>query len=337
MKQKRCNEGIAETLERYFEGNCTSKEEAAAREWLTDNIADPQHDALFERLLEGTQPDNDAESLKRSAACLDRFIAAEQEYSRKQKRTRRIFRLLGTAVAASVAAVAFLLFTKEEPVQWHEVYTKRGETERITLADGTSLWINSDTKVIYPSRFDSDTRTIYIDGEIYADVTPDKRKPFIVSASDVRVRVHGTQFSVKAFAEMDNVEVALISGSVTMENCNHENGFSRTLKPGELVRYNKTFGTAEDYRINPATYGAWQNNHNIRFINNSLKDIAEYLERRFNVNIFIVDETLAKNQYYASFINNEGLDKILNTLNSDKRMSISKKHDTIVISPNKQY
>ena len=238
-------------------------------------------------------------------------------------------------MAASVAVIAFLLFTKEEPVQWQEIYTHRGETERIILADGTSLWINSDTKVIYPSRFDSNTRTIYVDGEIYADVTPDKQKPFIVSTSDVRVKVHGTQFSVKAFAEMDNVEVALISGSVTMEDCNSENGFSRTLKQGELVRYNKTFGTAEDYRIDPATYGAWQNNHNIRFINQSLADIAEDLEKRFDVEIVIEDDTLAQTQYYASFVNNEGLDKILSTLNSDRRMSISKKHDTIVISPNK--
>jgi len=335
MKQKLCNEGISETLERYFEGNCTSEEEAAAREWLFDNIANPQHDALFERLLSRTRPDNDAESLKRSAACLDRFITAEQEYSRKQKRTRRIFGWLGTAVAASVAAIAFLLFTEEEPVQWHEIHAKRGETEKFTLPDGTSIWINSDTKVIYPSRFDSNTRTIYVDGEIYADVTPDKQKPFIVSASDVRVKVHGTQFSVKAFSEMDNVEVALISGSVTMEDSNCENGFSRTLKPGELIRYNKTYGTVENYCINPETFGSWQNNHNIRFINQSLKDIAEDLDRRFNVNILIVDETLAKTQYYASFINNEGLDKILCALNSNGTMSISKKHDTIVISPNK--
>ena len=335
MKQKLCNEGISETLERYFDGNCTSGEETAAREWLFDNIANPQHDALFERLLSRTRPDNDPESLKRSAACLDRFITAEQEYSRKQKRTRRIFGWLGTAVAASVAAIAFLLFTKEEPVQWQEIYTHRGETERIILADGTSLWINSDTKVIYPSRFDSNTRTIYVDGEIYADVTPDKRKPFIVSASDIRVKVHGTQFSVKAFSERDNVEVALISGSVTMEDCNSENGFSRTLKPGELVRYNKTYGTVENYCINPETFGSWQNNHNIRFINQSLQDITQDLERRFNVNILIVDETLAKTQYYASFINNEGLDKILCALNGNKTMSISQKHDTIVISPNK--
>lgn len=335
MKQKLCNEGISETLGRYYQGNnCSPQEEAAVREWLSDNIADPKYDGLFENLLSGTSPDNDTDSLKRSAACLEKFIITEQEFSKKQKRTRKIFGWLGTAVAASIVAIAFLLTNKEEPVQWHEVYAQRGETERITLADGTSLWLNSDTRVIYPSRFDSHSRTIYIDGEIYADVTPNKEKPFIVSASDVRVKVHGTKFSFKAYAEMDNVEVALISGSVTMEDCNHENGFSRTLKPGELVRYNKTFGTAEDYCINPVTYGSWQNNHNIRFINQSLADIAEDLEKRFDVEIVIADDTLAKTQYYASFINNEGLDKILCALNSNGSMCISKKHDTIVISPN---
>ena len=324
---------IPEALERYVNGLCSAEEEKTVRLWLSDNIADPRHDALFKKILDRTQPDYDSASLKRSGIIIDRFISIEEEYSKKQRKKRRIFGWLGTTVAASVAAVFFLLSGGEEPVQWNEIYAHRGETERITLADGTSLWINSDTKVIYPSRFDSDTRTIYIDGEIYADVTPDKDRPFIVSASDIRVKVHGTQFSVKAFAETDNVEVALISGSVTMEDSNIENGFSRTLKPGELIRYNKMSGTLEDYRINPSTYGAWQNNHNLRFINQSLKEIAEDLERRFDVNIIIEDDTLAETQYYASFINNEGLDKILHALNSNGTMEISKKHDTIVISP----
>lgn len=326
---------MPEFVQKYIDDRCEEHEREAAKSWLCENINRPEFDREFKKILDETIPACDKESLERSRRTLDTFIAYESENRKRQLRSRRIFCAFATsAIAAAIAAFAILLH-KPKSVEWHEIYAKRGETERIVLPDGTSLWINSDSKVIYPSRFDSETRTIYIDGEIYADVTPNKHKPFIVSASDVLIRVHGTQFSVKAFAEMENVEVALISGSVTMEDCKHENGMSRTLKPGDLVRYNKTYGTVEDYRINTTTYGAWQNNHNIRFINQSLKDIAEDLERRFNVNILIVDETLANTQYYASFINNEGLDKILCALNSNGTMSISKKHDTIVISPQK--
>lgn len=334
MEQKICNKELSEVLERYFEDRCNPDEEALVQEWLNNNIANPQYDFLFEDLLSRISPDYDSASFRRSADRIERFISVEQSYCLKRKKFRRLITLLSTAAAAAFIAFFSMLFTKGDAVQWYEAYAKRGETQRLTLSDGTSLWLNSDTKVIYPSRFESDKRTIYVDGEIYADVIHDNRRPFIVSASDIHVKVHGTQFSLKAFAEMDNVEVALIKGSVTLEDSNCENGFSRTLKPGELVRYNKTYGTTENYSIDTATYGAWHNNHNIRFINQSLADIAEYLEKRFDVKIVIEDESLAGMQYYASFVNNEGLDKILNALNSNKTMSISKKYDTIIISPN---
>ena len=332
MDTKNYTFNMPELVQKYIDDRCEEHEHEAAKSWLCENINKPEFDKEFRRILDETVPSCDKESMERSRRTLDTFIAYESENRKRQRRSRWAFGVFATtAIAAAIAVFAFIS-QMPESVEWHEIYAGRGETERITLADGTSLWINSDTKVIYPSRFDSDTRTIYIDGEVYADVTPDKHKPFIVSASDVRVRVHGTKFSIKAFAEMENVEVALISGSVTMEDCKHENGVSRTLIPGDLVRYNKTYGTIEAYRINTATYGAWQNNHNIRFINQSLKDIADDLERHFDVNILITDESLAQTQYYASFINNESLDKILNALNSNKTMNICRKNSTIVIS-----
>ena len=332
MDTKNYTFNMPELVQKYIDDRCEEHEHEAAKSWLCENINKPEFDKEFRRILDETVPSCNKESMERSRRTLDTFIAYESENRKRQRRSRWAFGVFATtAIAAAIAVFAFIS-QMPESVEWHEIYAGRGETERITLADGTSLWINSDTKVIYPSRFDSDTRTIYIDGEVYADVTPDKHKPFIVSASDVRVRVHGTKFSIKAFAEMENVEVALISGSVTMEDCKHENGVSRTLIPGDLVRYNKTYGTIEAYRINTATYGAWQNNHNIRFINQSLKDIADDLERHFDVNILITDESLAQTQYYASFINNESLDKILNALNSNKTMNICRKNSTIVIS-----
>lgn len=73
----------------------------------------------------------------------------------------------------------------------------------------------------------------------------------------------------------------------------------------------------------------------MRFINESLEDIAEELERHFDVEILIEDQTLAKTQYYASFVNNESLENILHALNGNRTMKITMRHDTIVISPEK--
>lgn len=322
---------IEELLKKYMEGSCTPAEEVAAKKWLETHIADPAYDGLFEGLLDDTPMSDDSESSERVIRNLERFIDAEISESKKAERRRRGFRWLNAGIIAAAIAAFFILQENEEPVRWQEAYAKVGETERITLADGTELWLNSGTKVIYPSRFDSDVRSIFIDGEIYAEVTPNKKKPFIVNAPEINVKVHGTSFGVKAFSEMPNAEVALISGSVTVED-NDNHGFSRTMKPGEMIRYNHQFGTAEKYTIDPETYGSWQNNHNIRFINQSLEEIAGDLERRFDVEIIIEDSSLARSQFYASFIHNENLETILKALNSDGSMNITRKDRIIIIS-----
>ena len=326
---------IPKFVKNYLDNRCEDSEKEAAESWLCDNINNSEFDAEFENILDSLAPSDDKDSLKRSRSALVRFMEIESEITRKNRLTKRTFFWFASAVAAAVAVFVFLFFHKAEtPVQWHEIYARRGHSECVTLPDGTYLQISSDSKVIYPSRFDSDTRTIYVDGEIYADVTKDPDKPFIVSANDTRIKVHGTKFNVKAFAEMENVEVALICGSVTMEVSGLDKTFSRTLKPGEFVRYNKEDGSVEKYDINMAALEYGQSK-NLRFINQSLEEIAKDLERQFDVRIFIEDEHLAQTQYYASFINNEDLCKILNALNSNKAMKIWKKNNTIVISSNK--
>ena len=322
----------------HLNGNTNPQTESAATAWLAAHINDSDFDAELDNLFDNVIPDNDADSFEQSKRKIDAFIEFECDFKKKEHKTRRRI-IWGGIISVAAVVTAFILFnhshiTVQEPVRWHEIYTGRGETESLILPDGTALTVNPGTKVIYPSHFGSGTRTIYVDGEIYADVAKDPQKPFIVSANDTRIKVHGTRFNVKAFAEMDEVEVALICGSVTMEVCGNDKSFSRTLRPGEFVRYNKEDGTVEDYNINMTALEYGQSK-NLRFINQSLEEIANDLERHFNVRIFIEDEHLAQTQYYASFVNNEDLDQILNALNSNKAMKIKKKNNTIVISLNR--
>ena len=322
----------------YLNGNTNPQTESAATAWLAAHINDSDFDAELDSLFDNVIPDNDADSLEQSKRKIYAFIEFECDFKKREHKARKRIIWSGIISLATVITV-FILFnhspiTVQDPVRWHEIYAGRGESESLILPDGTALTINSGTKVIYPSRFDSDSRTIYVDGEVYADVAKDPQKPFIVSANDTRIKVHGTKFNVKAFAEMANVEVALICGSVTMEVCSNDKTFSRTLKPGEFIRYNKIDGSVENYNTNVAAleYGQGKN---LRFINQSLEEIAKDLERQFNVRIFIEDEHLNQTQYYASFVNNEDLDQILNALNSNKAMKIRRKSNTIVISSNR--
>ena len=326
-------EQIEEQLHRYMQGKGTAEECIAAENWLQEHVAEPEYDPMFRRLLDATPVEPDAPALQRIRRRLEMLLAATAD--RPVRSPRPLLRIVRFAAAAALLVAALVPYLRPAvQTEWHEIYVAQGETREITLSDGTQLWLNSGSRVFYPERFDGRERRIRIDGEVFADVTKDRRHPFVVSASDVEVRVLGTQFSLKSYAENPNIEVALIEGSVAMRAGNPGKSVDYTLTPGDMIRYNRTSGSLETYRIDTETYGSWHSNRNLCFVNQTLGDIATDLERRFNVKIIIEGSELAEAQYYASFINNESLDRILRALNSNDNMRISRINGTIIISPN---
>lgn len=324
---------IEEQLLRYMQGKGTAEERGDTENWLREHVAEPEYDAMFRRLLDATPAEPDAPALQRIRRRLEMLLAATPD--KTDRRPRRLLRIARFAAAAALIVAALLPYLRPAvQTEWFEAYAALGQTREITLPDGTQLWLNSGSRVFYPERFDGRERRIRIDGEVFADVTKDRRHPFIVSASDVEVRVLGTQFSLKSYAENPNIEVALIEGSVAMRAGSPGKSVDYTLAPGDMIRYNRTSGSLETYRIDTETYGSWHSNRNLCFVNQSLSDIAADLERRFNVKIIIEDSELAAMQYYASFINNESLERILRALNSNDNMRISRINGTIIISPN---
>lgn len=326
-------EQIEEQLHRYMQGKGTAEECIAAENWLQEHVAEPEYDPMFRRLLDATPVEPNAPALQRIRRRLEMLLAATAD--RPVRSPRPLLRIVRFAAAAVLLVAALVPYLRPAvQTEWHEIYVAQGETREITLSDGTQLWLNSGSRVFYPERFDGRERRIRIDGEIFADVAKDRRHPFVVSASDVEVRVLGTQFSLKSYAENPNIEVALIEGSVAMRAGNPGKSVDYTLTPGDMIRYNRTSGSLETYRIDTETYGSWHSNRNLCFVNQTLGDIATDLERRFNVKIIIEGSELAEAQYYASFINNESLDRILRALNSNDNMRISRINGTIIISPN---
>ena len=88
--------------------------------------------------------------------------------------------------------------------QYDRIVVPKGRFSRLVLADGSSLYINSNTQVVYPKQFEKDKREIFVDGEIYIDVHPDPAVPFIVRTADFDVEVLGTAFDVKAYGGKGN-------------------------------------------------------------------------------------------------------------------------------------
>lgn len=108
----------------------------------------------------------------------------------------------------------------------------KGRRAEIEFVDGTRLWANSGSRVVYPKEFSEDTREIYVSGEVYLDVAPDKNHPFIVRNKDFNVTVLGTSFNIMAYGNGTPSQVVLVSGKVDVDNSSDR---TVTMNPGQLV------------------------------------------------------------------------------------------------------
>ena len=105
---------------------------------------------------------------------------------------------------------------REETVEYAQLVVPKGKHTKLILSDGSSIHVNSGTRVVYPRVFSRQRREIFVDGEIYIDVRPDRKSPFIVKTGKFDVEVLGTAFNVCAYKEDSFAEVTLVRGAVKL-------------------------------------------------------------------------------------------------------------------------
>lgn len=136
-----------------------------------------------------------------------------------------------------------------------EVMTPKGGQYQITLKEGTKIWLNSDSKLVYPSRFEKNRREIEIIGEAYVEVAPhyhkDKKTPFLIHVGEQKIEVLGTQFNIKAYKEDLSIQTTLVEGSVKVYVGDEE----LLLEPGEQSLMES--GNLKKRKVDIDPYLAW--------------------------------------------------------------------------------
>lgn len=128
---------------------------------------------------------------------------------------------------------------------YNTIETPRGGQYRITLADGSKVWLNAASSLKYPPAFNGDTRQVELTGEAYFEIEKDKAHPFRVKTAGQTVEVLGTSFDVNSYADEKHIATTLIEGSVKVTN---ETG-EVILKPGEQALNNSS---KTPIRVSPA-------------------------------------------------------------------------------------
>lgn len=141
-----------------------------------------------------------------------------------------------------------LFFTGKQPSgtenTFTHIYSPRGQRTQVTLPDKSRVWLNSETSMQYPSTFNGKIREVTIEGEAFFEVAKNPEKPFIVNTSELKVKVYGTSFNVKAYPDEKTIETTLIDGKLSIQpNSDVEGSKELFLKPNEKVTYTKPTGT----------------------------------------------------------------------------------------------
>ena len=176
----------------------------------------------------------------------------------------------------------------ERRVERHVLTVPRGGEYVLTLSDSTRVWMNSDSELRYPSRFEGGERRVSVTGEAYFQVAKDESLPFIVEAGGAAVRVTGTEFNVMAYPDDGRVETTLVSGGVDVE----ANGQTRRVAPGSQAVYDKSSGGLTVRAVDLALYTSWKDGL-FEFRDMPLGAVARQLERWYDVEILFADPAVA--------------------------------------------
>ena len=189
---------------------------------------------------------------------------------------------------------------------WVEINAPEGARVEFLLPDSTFGWLNGGSKLKYPPVF-TRHRNVELSGEAYFEVTHLKKSDFVVSVSDMDVKVLGTKFDISAYTDDPFTDVILKEGKVEI---NGKTGvFHQILEPDEKITFNRELKKIKVTKVDADDFIAWKDGYLI-IIDESFEQVAGKIKRWYNTEIVIKDEKLKNYRFKATF-KDEPLEEVL--------------------------
>lgn len=168
----------------------------------------------------------------------------------------------------------------ENKVQFATLATPRKGQYKITLPDGTKVWLNAESSLRYPTKFTDKDRYVELQGEGYFEVAHDKAKPFIVASGGQQVKVLGTEFNINSYSNEPAVRTTLVNGRV--ELLNSRDKATVILVPGQQAKLVNDGFAVNSVDTEPFT--AWTSNE-FQFKGAALQEVLRQIERWYDVDV----------------------------------------------------
>ena len=219
------------------------------------------------------------------------------------------------------------LCTQESPI-FNTLQIPRGGEYFLTLADGTEVWLNAETEIRYPVQFTGNKRVVYLDGEAYFTVAPDKKKPFTVVSTHASVSVLGTQFNFRAYPDEQDVQTTLVSGSVIMQSEKYKQQIK--LVPGEQGVLEKRSANLTKQEVNTYLYTAWKDGR-FAFRDARLEDLFNILARWYDLSVFYQSPEAKDIRFTGDLNKTDDFKSILKIIEQNERVTFTVNQRTVFI------
>lgn len=296
-----------ELLQQYIIGNISEKDKKKVVLWISENEGNMKEYMSLRRLYDieltlGPVPSSESD-----------FIS-----NRKTHRTKLLHWTAGIAAAVLLFFGGFLLSESigtKDGIQ--ELFVPAGQRSEVILADGTKVWLGSNSYLSYSTGFDSEHRSVNLNGEAFFSVTSDAQHPFIVKTDKYDIRVLGTEFNVTAYEGSNFWETALLKGKVELTSTDDPNE-KYLLSPNTKIVQRGSIVTEERFDSEDYT----EKKEGVFVIKNmSLSDILERIHLQKNVDFEIESPEKLNLFYTGKFRNDESVQHILSVLSVNDKFS----------------
>ncbi|MDR0962586.1 MAG: FecR domain-containing protein [Mediterranea sp.] len=213
-----------------------------------------------------------------------------------------------------------------QPSTYNRLIVPMGKRSTLTLADGSRLWVNAGTQVVYPVTFQDNRREIYVDGEIYIDVAADATRPFVVKTKEIDVQVIGTEFNVTSYDDETVTRVVLVKGAVNITD--KSNRSETVLAPDEMFEHNPSGDRVES--VDVSLFTAWKEGMFI-FRGDRISTILRRLSKYYGEEI-VCDEASGELRCSGKLDLKSSLDEVLRGLTITAPIAYSREQQTHVIN-----
>lgn len=331
------NKETAYKIIRYFaDGLIPSRYRQQVMSWLIDEADREAKDEALKRVWDETDDVMNADAMSQSVL----RNQALRSHHGHQERARQIRLKVLKYAAVIFLPIALCLGTwfiasnqMASQAMLAECHVENGQTKVLRLSDGTLVRLNAGSSLFYPQRFSRlfSRRDVYLDGEAHFDVAENRSQPFVVHVGNLKVKVLGTHFNVKAYPAEELVTTTLEQGRVKV----YGDKIAMTLLPDEQAVYNRISGKMTKRSVDSGNYNQWMKGK-LLFDQTPLKVIIADLQRRYDVSIKATPAVDLSRRFTMAFRADEGVGDVMRVLEKiSGNLNYIHQHHTIILDVKK--